>query len=146
MGTRITHCGEAGAGQHTKMVNQIAISSTMVAMCEALIYSHAAGLDVETTLNAISSGAAGSWSLSNYAPRIIKRDFNPGFFVDHYLKDLGIALAEAKRMGICLPGLALAHQLYVMVKKLGHGKSGTQALQLALEHMNTISPVKGKMV
>ena len=135
MGKTIVHQGPAGAGQHTKMCNQIQIAGTMVGMCESLIYARKAGLDVETMLKSISGGAAGCWSLDNLAPRICKRNFDPGFFVDHFVKDMGIALEEAKRMNLPLPGLALAHQLYVTVQALGHGRKGTHALMLAIEHI-----------
>lgn len=135
MGKTIVHQGPAGTGQHAKMCNQIQIAGTMVGMCESLIYARKAGLDVETMLKSISGGAAGCWSLDNLAPRICKRNFDPGFFVDHFVKDMGIALEEAKRMNLPLPGLALAHQLYVAVQALGHGRKGTQALMLALEHI-----------
>ncbi len=135
MGTNVIHQGPAGAGQHAKMCNQIQIAGTMVGMCESLIYARKAGLDIETMLKSISGGAARCWSLENLAPRICKRNFDPGFFVDHFVKDMGIALDEAKRMNLPLPGLALAHQLYVTVQALGHGRKGTHALMLALEHM-----------
>ena len=131
--------GPAGAGQHAKMCNQILIAGTMVGMCESLIYARKAGLDVETMLKSISGGAAGCWSLENLAPRICKRNFDPGFFVDHFVKDMGIALEEAKRMNLTLPGLALAHQLYVTVQALGHGRKGTHALMLAVEHIAGVS-------
>ena len=104
-------------------------------MVEALIYGVKAGLDLETMLKSISGGAAGCWSLDNLAPRILKGDMEPGFFVDHFVKDMGIALEEAKRMQLSLPGLALVHQLYVSVQALGAGRKGTQALYLALKHM-----------
>lgn len=132
MGKTIVHQGGPGAGQHTKMVNQVLIASGMVGVCEALLYGHKAGLDAETVLQSVSSGAAGSWSLSNLAPRVIKCDFEPGFFVEHFLKDMGIALAESRRMGLALPGLALAEQLYRAVAAQGYGRKGTQALALAL--------------
>ncbi len=135
MGKTIVYQGPAGAGQHAKMCNQIQIAGTMVGMCESLIYARKAGLDVETMLRSISGGAAGCWSLENLAPRICKRNFDPGFFVDHFVKDMGIALEEAKRMNLPLPGLALAHQLYVAVQALGHGRKGTHALMLAVEHI-----------
>lgn len=136
MGKSMTLMGPAGSGQHTKMVNQIVISSGMIGMVEGMIYGHKAGLDLETVLNAIGGGAAGSWSLSNYGPRIIQRNFDPGFFVEHFVKDMGIALAEAKRMNLSLPGLALAEQLYVALKAQGHGRLGTHSLALALEKIN----------
>jgi 3-hydroxyisobutyrate dehydrogenase len=132
MGKRIMVQGGAGAGQHTKMSNQIVIAGTMVAMCEALLYGHKAGLSLETTVETIRGGAAGCWGLDNLAPRILKRDFAPGFVVEHFIKDMAIALGEADRMNIALPGLALAHQLYAIVRAQGHGRRGTQALMLAL--------------
>jgi 3-hydroxyisobutyrate dehydrogenase len=138
MGKTIVHQGPAGAGQHTKMVNQILISSTMVAMCEGLLYAYKAGLDVETVLKSVSVGAAGSKSLDIYGPRLLKRDFEPGFYVEHFIKDMGIALAEAEKMNLCLPGLALAKQLYEAVRAQGYGRKGTQALLLALEHINNV--------
>ncbi len=135
MGKTIVHQGGAGAGQHTKMVNQTLIASGMVALCEGLLYAHKAGLDLNTVLLSVGPGAAGSWSLANYGPRIIKNDFAPGFAVEHFIKDMGIALEESKRMGLAMPGLALAHQLYISLKAQGHGRDGTQSLQLALARL-----------
>lgn len=135
MGKQIVHQGGAGAGQHAKMCNQIVIAGTMIGVCESLLYGHRAGLDLETMLRSISKGAAACWTLDNMAPRILKRDFDPGFFVEHFIKDMGIALDEARRMSIALPGLSLVHQLYLAVKSQGHGKLGTQALMLALEQL-----------
>jgi len=136
MGKNIVHQGPAGSGQHTKMCNQIVIAGTMIGMCESLLYGFRAGLDLAAMLGSIQGGAAKCWCLDNLAPRILQRDFSPGFFVEHFIKDMGIALKESARMGLFLPGLALAHQLYVAVKALGHGKDGTQALMLALERMS----------
>ena len=136
MGKNIVYQGAAGAGQHTKMCNQITIAGTMIGVCEALVYGAKAGLNLETMLSTISKGAAGCWSLDNLAPRVLKRDFNPGFFVEHFIKDMGIALAEAKQMKLSLPGLALVHQLYLAVEAKGNGRLGTQALTLALEQMS----------
>jgi 3-hydroxyisobutyrate dehydrogenase len=138
MGKTIVHQGGPGAGQHTKMVNQTLIASNMIGVCEALLYAHRAELDLETVMQSVASGAAGSWSLSNLGPRIIAGNFDPGFFVEHFVKDMGIALAEAKRMNLCLPGLALAHQLYISLAAQGHDKSGTHALQLALAKMSNV--------
>jgi 3-hydroxyisobutyrate dehydrogenase len=132
LGKTIKLMGGPGSGQHTKMVNQIAIASGMIALCEALLYGHRAGLDLEQTIATIESGAAGSWSLSNYGPRILKGDFEPGFKIDHFVKDLGIALAEARRMKLSLPGTALAEQLYVAAQGQGLGQKGTHALSVAL--------------
>lgn len=139
MGKTLVHQGGPGSGQHTKMVNQTLIASGMVGVCEALLYGHRAGLDLETVLKSVGSGAAGSWSLSNLAPRIIDGNFDPGFFVEHFIKDMGIALEEAKRMNLCLPGLALAHQLYIALQSQGHGRKGTHALQLALASLSGLS-------
>ncbi len=136
MGRQIVHQGPAGSGQHTKMCNQIVSAGTMIGVCVSLLYGHRAGLDLHTMLKSIAGGAAGCWSLDNLAPRILKRDFDPGFFVAHFIKDMGIALAEAKRMNLCLPGLALVHQLYLAVAANGGAQAGTQALMLALERLN----------
>jgi 3-hydroxyisobutyrate dehydrogenase len=138
MGKTIVHQGPAGAGQHTKMVNQILIATAMIGICEALLYGHKAGLDLNTVLESVSGGAAGSWSLSNYAPRMLKGNFDPGFFVEHFIKDMGIALAEAKRMNLSLPGLALAEQLYLALEAQGHGRKGTHALMLALAKLSNL--------
>lgn len=138
MGKTIVHQGPAGAGQHAKMVNQILISTMMIGVCEALLYGHKSGLDLETVMKSVSTGAAGSWSLSNLGPRIMANNFDPGFFVEHFVKDMGIALAESRRMGLSMPGLALAEQLYQSVKAKGWGKNGTHALMLALAEMSGI--------
>jgi 3-hydroxyisobutyrate dehydrogenase len=138
LGKVVTLQGGAGAGQHTKMVNQIAIASGMVGVCEALLYAYRAGLDVAKVLDTIGPGAAGSWSLTNYGPRALRGDFEPGFKVDHFIKDLGIALGEARRMKLSLPGLALAEQLYVAAGAQGRGQKGTHALVLALAHLSNI--------
>lgn len=138
MGKTIVHQGEAGAGQHTKMVNQILIATGMIGVCEALLYGYRSGLDLPTVLKSVSSGAAGSWSLSNLAPRVIDNNFDPGFFVEHFIKDMGIALDESRRMGLSMPGLALAQQLYLAVQAQGFGRNGTHALLLALSQMSGI--------
>ncbi len=138
MGKTIVHQGGPGRGQHTKMVNQTLIASGMIAVCEGLLYATKVGLDLPTVLQSVSSGAAGSWSLSNLAPRMIDGDFDPGFFVEHFVKDMRIALDEAAAMNLSLPGLALAHQLYQAVIAQGHEKDGTQALLLALAEMNKV--------
>lgn len=135
MGKTIVHQGGPGAGQHTKMANQILIASNMIGVCEALLYGYKAGLDLETMLKSVGPGAAGSWSLNNLGPRIMQNNFDPGFFVEHFIKDMGIALAEAKRMNLCLPGLALSSQLYQSVQAKGWGRNGTHALMLALAEM-----------
>jgi 3-hydroxyisobutyrate dehydrogenase len=138
LGKTVVHQGPAGAGQHTKMVNQVLIATNMIGVCEALLYGYKAGLDLPTVLQSVGGGAAASWSLNNLGPRMMKRDFEPGFFVEHFIKDMGIALEEAKRMNLALPGLALAHQLYLAVKAQGYGRKGTQALLLALEHLSNV--------
>ena len=138
MGKTIVHQGPAGAGQHTKMVNQTLIATNMIGVCEALLYAYRAGLDLETVMQSVAVGAAGSWSLSNLGPRIINNNFDPGFFVEHFIKDMSIALDEANRMGLSLPGLALAKQLYIALQAQGHGRDGTHALQLALASMSKI--------
>jgi 3-hydroxyisobutyrate dehydrogenase len=138
MGKTIVHQGGPGAGQHTKLVNQVIIAGTMVGICEALLYGYRAGLDLNRVLESIGSGAAASWSLSNLAPRIIQNRFEPGFFVEHFVKDMGIALEESRRMGLSMPGLALVQQLYISLAALGHGRDGTHALELALASMSGI--------
>ena len=138
LGKNIVHQGGPSAGQHTKMCNQIVIAGTMIGVCESLVYAFQAGLDPERMLQSIRSGAAGCWSLENLAPRVLKGNFEPGFIVEHFIKDMGIALAEAQRMGLATPGLALVHQLYIALHAQGHGRRGTQALVLALEHISNI--------
>jgi 3-hydroxyisobutyrate dehydrogenase len=138
LGRNVVHQGGPGAGQHTKLVNQTLIASNMVGVCEGLLYAWRAGLDLTRVLASVSSGAAGSWSLSNLAPRIVADDFAPGFFVEHFVKDMGIALQEAERMDLALPGLALARQLYLALRAQGHARSGTQALQLALAALSGV--------
>lgn len=138
MGKTIIHQGGPGAGQHTKMVNQTLIAANMVGVCEALLYAYKAGLDLDTVLQSVAPGAAGSWSLSNLAPRMIAGNFDPGFFVEHFIKDMGIALDEARRMGLSLPGLALANQLYIALKAQGHGRDGTHSLLLALASLSGV--------
>jgi len=138
MGKTIIHQGPAGAGQHTKCVNQTLIAANMVGVCEALLYAYKAGLDLNTVLQSVAPGAAGSWSLSNLGPRIIANNFDPGFFVEHFIKDMGIILDEANRMGLSLPGLALSRQLYIALKAQGHGRDGTHALMLALGQLSGV--------
>jgi 3-hydroxyisobutyrate dehydrogenase len=139
LGKNIVHQGGPGAGQHAKMCNQIVIAGTMVGVCESLVYGRRAGLDLETMLTSIRSGAAGCWTLENLAPRVLKRNFEPGFLVEHFVKDMGIALEEARRMKLALPGLALVHQLYVALQGQGGGRFGTHALVLALERLSAES-------
>lgn len=136
MGGKVVLQGPAGSGQHTKMCNQITIASNMIGVVEALLYARRSGLDPMTVLESIGAGAAGSWSLSNLYPRMVEGDYDPGFYVEHFLKDLWIAQAEAERMGLQLPGLALATRLYERVVELGGARHGTQALYQALDEMN----------
>lgn len=127
-GENIVHQGPAGAGQHTKMCNQINIANNMLGVCESLIYAKKAGLDPERVLRSISAGAAGSWSLSNLAPKMIEGDFRPGFYIKHFIKDMKIALDEAERWGLELPGLKLSLGIYEELEQQGDGELGTQAL------------------
>ncbi len=138
MGKTVVRQGPPGAGQHAKMVNQILIATNMIGVCEALLYAYRAGLDMDAVMRSVGGGAAGSWSLANLGTRILANNFAPGFFVEHFVKDLGIALAEARRMRLCLPGLALAEQLYVSLLAHGRGRDGTQALHLALSEMSNV--------
>ena len=139
MGKTIVYQGEAGSGQHTKMCNQIAIASNMIGIMEALLYARRSGLDPETVLRSIGAGAAASWSMNNVLPRVMKGNFDPGFYVEHFLKDIRIGLNEAKNMGIRLPGLELAEELYNRLMQTGRGKLGTQALYKVLEEMANTS-------
>jgi 3-hydroxyisobutyrate dehydrogenase len=138
LGKTIVHQGPAGAGQHTKMVNQTLIATNMIGVCEALLYAHQAGLDPKTVLESVSGGAAGSWSLANLAPRMLNGDYAPGFMVEHFLKDMEITLAEARRMNLSLPGLALAHELYLALRAQGGGRDGTQSLIRALAGLSNV--------
>jgi 3-hydroxyisobutyrate dehydrogenase len=138
MGKTYVYHGPPGAGQHAKLANQILIAGNMIGICEGLLYAYKAGLDLDKFLQSTSSGSAGSWALANLAPRIIANNFAPGFFVEHFIKDMGILLDESRRMELCLPGLALVHQLYLSLKANGHGRDGTQALHLALAAMSNI--------
>lgn len=128
--------GPPGAGQHTKMCNQIVIAGTMIGVTEALLYARKAGLDGKTLVDTISKGAAGCWTLDNLAPRVLQDDFKPGFMIDHFVKDMGIALEESRSMGLSLPGLALVQQLYIALQGTGDGTKGTQALIKALDRLN----------
>ncbi|WP_425395784.1 NAD(P)-dependent oxidoreductase [Aeoliella sp.] len=138
MGKTYVHQGGPGAGQHTKMVNQTLVAASMIGVCEALLYAYRAGLDLETVLESVASGAAGSWSLSNLGPRIIAGNFEPGFYVEHFLKDLRIILEESRRMNLALPGVALVEQLYRATAAQGHAKDGTHSLMLALAEISGV--------
>ncbi|WEV61301.1 NAD(P)-dependent oxidoreductase [Streptococcaceae bacterium ESL0729] len=128
IGKTFSYQGTAGKGQHTKMANQIMIAGTMTGMTELLVYAQGAGLDLEKVIETVGGGAAGNWSLTNYSPRILRGDFSPGFFVKHFIKDLGIALDEADKMGLDLPATSLAKKLYDDLANQGFENDGTQAL------------------
>lgn len=136
MGKSFIYEGLSGSGQHTKMANQITIAGIMGGVCESLLYSSRVGLNLDLMLDTIKGGAAACWTLDNLAPRIINGNFEPGFYVDHFVKDMKIALEEAKNVNLELPTLKLIESLYEEVQKQGKGKMGTQALYLALEKMN----------
>jgi len=134
-GKNMVYQGKAGSGQHTKMCNQITIAGTLIGVCEGLIYGLKAGLDLNKLLASISKGAAGCWSLEVLAPKIVNKDWSPGFSIDNFVKDLKIALEEAEAMKLCLPGLALVKQLYLSVQAMGQGGAGNQGLYLAIEKL-----------
>lgn len=134
-GKNTVYQGKAGAGQHTKMCNQVTIAGTMIGVCEGLIYGAKAGLDLNVMLAAISKGAAACWTLDILAPKIVNGDYSPGFSVDNLVKDLSIALEEAEAMQLSLPGLSLVKQLYMSLQEMGKGSLGTQSLYLVLEKM-----------
>ena len=136
MGKTITRMGGSGTGQHTKMCNQILVAGTMIGVCESLLYASRRGLDEKSVIGIIGTGAASSWLINNLGPKIVRGDYAPGFFVEHFIKDMGIALEEAEASGLSLPGLSLVRQLYIAVKGQGHGRLGTQALVLALRKLN----------
>jgi len=138
LGENISYMGKAGSGQHTKMSNQILIASTMVGVVESLLYAYKAGIDLNDVINVIGKGAAASWSINNLGRKIAQNDFNPGFFIKHFIKDMGIALQEAKNMNISLPGLSLVHQFYLSAKAMGFENLGTQGLYKVFERINNI--------
>ena len=138
MGKTIVHQCGPGAGQHTMLANQILIATNMIGVCVALLYAYRAGFELITVMQSVTRGAAGSWSLANLGPRIIANNFDPGFYVEHFIKDMGIALSEARRMNLALPGLALAHQLYIALAAQGHARAGTHALELALASLSGV--------
>jgi 3-hydroxyisobutyrate dehydrogenase len=140
MGKNISHMGDAGAGQHTKMCNQILIAGTMIGAVESLLYANRMGMDLNAVIDVIGQGAASSWTINNLGRRIAKGDFNPGFFIKHYVKDMGIALDEARRVNLSLPGLALVHQFYLAAQALDFENLGTQALYKVLAQMNHLVP------
>jgi 3-hydroxyisobutyrate dehydrogenase len=136
LGKAISYMGGPGAGQHTKMCNQILVAGNMIGACECLLYAGKVGLDENAVIDIVGKGAASSWLINNLGPRMVDGNYDPGFYVEHFIKDMGIALREAESLGLSLPGLALVHQLYLAVKAQGHGRSGTQALILALKTLN----------
>ena len=138
MGKNIVYQGGPGNGQHTKMCNQIVLAGTIIGVCESLLYGYKAGLDLDTMLSSIAKGAAQCWILDNLAPKMVQRNFDPGFLVEHFEKDLGIALDECKRMGVAMPGLGLVRQFYVALKSQGHSRKGYHALLLVLEQLSGI--------
>jgi 3-hydroxyisobutyrate dehydrogenase len=137
-GKNIKYLGKAGAGQHTKMSNQIHIASTMIGVVESLIYAYKAGLNLDEVIDIIGTGAAASWSLNNLGRRIVKKNFQPGFFLKHFVKDMKIALDEAKRMKLSLPGLSLAYEFYYSAMAQGWENLGTQGLYKVFALMNNI--------
>ncbi|MGA2764906.1 MAG: NAD(P)-dependent oxidoreductase [Spirochaetia bacterium] len=138
MGETITLMGGPGAGQHTKMANQIVITGNMIGMVEAMLYTQKAGLGLDAMIDIVGKGAAASWSLNNLGRRIARGDFNPGFYIKHFVKDMGIALDEARRMNLSLPGLALVNQLYISAQALGMENLGTQGLYKVIAAMNGV--------
>jgi 3-hydroxyisobutyrate dehydrogenase len=138
IGENIAHMGEAGSGQHTKMANQILIAGTMIGVVESLLYAYKTGMDLDSVIDVIGKGAASSWAINNMGRRIAKGDFDPGFYIKHFIKDMGIALDEAKRMNLSLPGLALVHQFYIAATSLGYESLGTQGLYKVLQKINRI--------
>jgi 3-hydroxyisobutyrate dehydrogenase len=140
MGKNIAHMGAAGAGQHTKMCNQILIAGTMIGTVEALLYAQRMGMDQNAVIDVIGQGAASSWTINNLGRRIAKGDFDPGFYIKHYVKDMGIALDEARRANLSLPGLGLVYQFYLAAKALDLENLGTQALYKVLAQINHMAP------
>ena len=136
MGEKISYMGGFGAGHHTKMCNQILVAGTVIGVCESLLYASRLGLDEQSVIDIIGKGAASSWMINNLGPKIAREDYAPGFFVEHFIKDMGIALEEAAARDLSLPGLSLVRQLYIAVKGQGHGRLGTQSLMLALRKLN----------
>ncbi len=140
LGETVALMGGPGAGQHTKMVNQILIAGTMIGVVEGLLYARRAGLDPSAVIDVVGKGAAGSWSINNLGRRIVKGDFNPGFFIKHFIKDMGIALEEARRMRLSLPGLSLVNQFYLAAQAEGLEDLGTQGLYRVLARLNGLEP------
>lgn len=142
MGKNVSYMGGAGAGQHTKMCNQILVAGTMIGTVESLLYAQRMGMDLDAVIDVIGQGAARSWMINNLGRRIAKGDFNPGFYIKHFVKDMGIALAEAQRMNLSLPGLALVNQFYVIAQAMGYENLGTQGLYKVLARINNMEGVE----
>lgn len=138
LGATITHCGPSGSGQLTKLVNQIIVSVTNLAVCEALTFAKKQGLDLEKTIDAIIGGAAGSWQLANLGPRMIANDFRPGFTINLQQKDLRLVLQAGEEANVSLPAASLVHQLFTAAQAAGHGKDGTQALYTVVEKLASV--------
>ena len=136
MGKNILHCGAAGTGQQAKLANQVAIAGVMFSVCESLLFAQEAGLDVRQWLELVVPGASGSAAMGTLGRRLLGCDYAPGFFVEHFIKDLGLCLEECKRMGLVLPGVALAEQVYRLAQARGHGKDGTQVLLQVLAELS----------
>jgi 3-hydroxyisobutyrate dehydrogenase len=135
LGKTIIHCGPSGFGQLTKLVNQILVSGTLLAVCEALTFAGKNGLDIGKTLSAVTAGAANSWQLANLGPKMAAGDFNPGFMIDLIQKDLRLVMQTAQESGVCLPGSSLVHHLFTAAQAAGHGRSGTQALYTVIQRL-----------
>ncbi|MDE5833518.1 MAG: NAD(P)-dependent oxidoreductase, partial [Desulfovibrio sp.] len=136
MGKNFLYCGGPGQGQEAKLANQIAVAGVMFSVCESMLFAREAGLDVARWLELVVPGAAGSVAMNTLGRRLLNADYAPGFFIDHFVKDLGLCLKECRKMGLVLPGLALADQFYRMIQAQGYGKSGTQRLIDALANMS----------
>lgn len=136
MGENISYMGPPGSGQNTKLCNQILVAGNMIGVCESLLFAQASGLDAEAVIAIIGKGAAGSWAINNLGPRIASGDFAPGFYVDHFVKDMRLVLEACDQLRVSLPGLGLVYKMYQACRAQGHGRLGTQALMLALQHLN----------
>lgn len=128
IGKNVVYQGKSGNGQHTKLSNQIAIAAGMLGVAEAIIYAEEAGLNIEKVFNSIEHGAAGSWSLSNLGPRMVKNDYAAGFYVKHFIKDMKIAIEESEKMGLYMPGLLKAKEVYDALSEAGFDDNGTQSV------------------
>jgi 3-hydroxyisobutyrate dehydrogenase len=138
MGKTVTYCGPSGCGQLTKLVNQILVGGTLLAVAEALAFANKSGLNPQKTIDAVAGGAAASWQLSNLGPKMIANDFRPGFMIDLLQKDLRILMNTAEHIGTSLPGAALVHQLFTAAQAAGHGREGTQALYTVIEKLSSL--------